>query len=78
MLREVDIQPPEYRDPAQMLRNIADGIEAGEYGTVFTVAVALHTPDASPGHVDVFGGGRNSDQAYVAYVLARGHAIVIS
>lgn len=33
MVIEVDIAPPDYRDPVKMLRNIADEIEAGvRYG----------------------------------------------
>ena len=35
-----EIKPPDYRDPVKMLRNLADNIEAGDYGT-FTPSPSL-------------------------------------
>lgn len=55
---------PDYRDPVKMLRNIADEIEAGDYGVVTTVAVALHGDT-----MDVFGGGADSGSAVVALLF---------
>lgn len=60
-----EIKPPEYRDPVKMLRNLADDIEAGKYGTVHTIAIATFG-DAG---LEVFGGGDDSVGPTVAMVF---------
>lgn len=60
-----EIKPPEYKDPVQMLRNIADMLEKGEYGEVDTVVVATF---GSMG-LDIFGGGKDSDLYTCTYVF---------
>lgn len=60
-----EIKPPEYKDPVKMLRNLADEIEAGDYGTVHTIAIATFG-DAG---LDVFGGGDDSIGTTVAMVF---------
>lgn len=59
------IEPPEYKDPVRMLRNIAEDIEAGRYGEVQTIAIALSTEDG----LEVFSGGPQSDMHASAYVF---------
>jgi hypothetical protein len=54
-----EIKPPAYRDPVQMLRNLADDIEAGKYGDVETIVIAT----AGSAGYDTFGGGRDSGDA---------------
>ena len=51
-----EIKPPEYKDPVKMLRNLADDIENGDYGTVHTIAIATFGDDG----LQVFGGGDDS------------------
>lgn len=66
-LRPVDIKPPEYKDPVNFLRNLADEIEKGQHGEVSTLAIALLTEGAEDGWpLATFGGGRNSDIYHVA------------
>jgi hypothetical protein len=60
-----EITPPDYKDPVQMLRNLADNIENGNYGVVETIVVAT-SGDAG---LETFGGGRASDVPYCAYVF---------
>jgi len=70
-----EITPPDYKDPATMLRNIADDIEAGVYEKVDTIVVGLV---AKKGQV-TFGGGLHSSMEHCAFVFAsaaaRLHAI---
>lgn len=61
-----EIKPPAYKDPATMLRNIADDIEAGVFGEVSTVAVAL----AAEKGVELFCGGRQSALEHCAFLFA--------
>lgn len=61
-----EIKPPDFKDPAKMLRNIADDIEAGVYGEVLTVALALA---AEEGH-ETFSGGRQSSREHTAFLFA--------
>ena len=61
-----EIKPPDYRDPATLLRNIADDIEAGVYEEVDTIVVGLI---AKEGH-EMFGGGRKSSAEHCAFVFA--------
>lgn len=51
-----EIKPSEYKDPAKMLRNLANDIEAGEFGEVTCIAIATFG-DAG---LEVFGGGSDS------------------
>jgi hypothetical protein len=46
-----------FRDPASTLRAIADDIEAGRYGDVEEVAIAMNAADT----VEVFATGPHSD-----------------
>lgn len=64
-----EIKPPEYKDPVQMLRNLADNIEAGEYGDVETLVVAL----AADQGCEMFGGGRRSSLEECAFLYATAH-----
>jgi hypothetical protein len=61
-----EIKPPDYKDPVKMLRKIADDIEAGAYGEVDTVAVALAAEEG----YETFGGGLNSSIEHYAFVFA--------
>lgn len=60
-----EIKPPEYKDPVKMLRNLADDIENGDFGTVHTIAIATFG-DAG---LEVFGGGDDSVGPTVAMVF---------
>lgn len=60
-----EIKPPDYKDPVKMLRNLADSIEKGEHGAVYTVAIATFG-DAG---LEVFGGGDDSVGPTVAMVF---------
>lgn len=60
-----EIKPPEFKDPVRMLRNIADEIEAGDYGEVNTIAIATFG-DAG---LQLFGGGSDSLGPSVAMVF---------
>lgn len=46
-----------YRDPAATLRVIADEIEAGNYGDVLEIGIAMNTGTS----LEIFGTGPNSD-----------------
>lgn len=61
-----EISPPAYKDPVQMLRNLADNIEAGDYGDVETIVIAL----AGDQGFDTFGGGRLSGMHECAFLFA--------
>lgn len=60
-----EIKPPEYKDPAKMLRNLATSIEDGKYGEVHTIAIATFG-DAG---LELFGGGDDSVGPTVAMVF---------
>ena len=60
-----EIKPPGYKDPVQMLRNIADDIESGEFTGVTTIVVALWGDDG----VKTFGGGKDSDMFHCSYLF---------
>lgn len=65
-LHVVDIKPPEFKDPATMLRNIAEEIEKGQHGKVITLAIAMFVDGAEDGEpLAMFGGGRDSDMYHV-------------
>ncbi len=61
-----EIKPPEVKDSAQMLRAIANDIEAGDLGSVLTVAVALKSKE---GH-RVFGAGALSSLEHIALLFS--------
>ena len=61
-----EIKPADYRDPVQMLRNLADNIEAGDYGDVETIIIALQSDTG----YETFGGGRNCDMMTCAFLFA--------
>jgi hypothetical protein len=74
-LRPVDIKPPLWKDPVTMLRGLIEEIEAGTYGDINTVAIAILSEGAEDGEpVSVFSGGRNSDLAYSVLALASAQA----
>ena len=50
----IDADSPVLLDVAQCLRNIVEGIEQGEYGTVVRAALVLRSAGREP---DVFGPG---------------------
>lgn len=56
-----------YRDPVAMLRRLADDIEAGKYGEVGCVGVALLGDT-----MEVFGYGSDSEAPSVALLLHAG------
>ena len=60
-----EINPPDYKDPVKMLRNIADNIENGDYGAVDTLVVATFGDVG----VDTFGGGKDSSIFHCAYLF---------
>lgn len=60
---------PGLADIPALLRNIADNIEAGEYGTGVDAAV-LALP-CGEGGIEVFGLGSGSDATFSHYLLAR-------
>ena len=68
-----EIKPPAYKDPAQMLRNIADDIDAGRYPELETICVALMCESG----VEVFGGGKDSGMQHCAFVMAVAHQRLI-
>jgi hypothetical protein len=59
------IKPPDHKDPVIMLRNIADDIEAGRYGSIDTIVVAL----AGTEGYETFGGGKDSDMMACAFLF---------
>jgi len=64
-----EIKPPQHKDPVQMLRNLADNIEAGKYGDVETIAIAI----AADQGYEMFGGGRNSTMEACAFLYGAAH-----
>ena len=60
-----EIKPPGYKDPVQMLRNIADDIENGVHGDVETIVVAVAGEDET----QLFGGGRDSGMHACAFLF---------
>ena len=77
-LRPVDIKPPEYKDPVNFLRNLADEIEKGQHGDVSTLAIALLTDGAETKYPLVtFGGGRNSDIHHVSSAFGAAQILLL-
>ena len=64
-LKVVEFPVADYRDPVKMLRNIADGIEAGEHGDVQTIGIALFGDS-----LELFGGGPDSAAPTVALIFS--------
>jgi len=58
-------------DISRVLRSIADEIEAGEYGQVYTAAIVLRNHD---GVVHTFGGGGGIDNDRAVALFTRGIA----
>ena len=69
-----EIKPPEYKDPVQMLRNLANGIENGEYGDIQGIAVVTANDE---GALDMFAGGPQSDIHAVAFLFASAHQAIL-
>ena len=61
----VDIEPPPYKTPVQMLRNLADDIEQGDYGEIGTIVIATFGDTG----LEMFGGGRDSGREHCVFVL---------
>lgn len=55
-LKVIDFPVPDYKNPVTMLRNLADRIEAGDFGDVSTIAIATFSD-----RLEVFGGGADSE-----------------
>ncbi len=60
-----EIKPPPYKDPATMLRNIADEIEQGNLD-VNTIAVVYWGPELP---LAIYGGGRDSEMYHLAFAF---------
>lgn len=69
-----DITPPDYKDPVKMLRNLADNIEAGNYGDVTTIVVATW----GDGGIETFGGGKDSDLFHATYLFGVAHTRMLN
>lgn len=69
-----EINPPNYKDPAKMLRRIADKIEAGDYSDVSTVVVATWSDEG----LSTFGGGRDSDMFHCSYLFGVAHTRMLN
>lgn len=63
-LNVVSLYESNYRDPAATLRKIADEIEAGDYGEIGCVGVAI-----LGNTMEVFGAGIDSEVPTVALLL---------
>lgn len=63
----VSLYETNLRDPAATLRKIADAIEAGEYGEVGCIAIALLGNE-----MEVFSAGPDSDGPSAAVLLQAG------
>lgn len=63
-----EISPPDYRDAVKMLRNLADDIEAGEFGAVNSLVLVRFGDNGLQVHV----GGRDSDFGTAMLLLTAG------
>lgn len=76
-LRPVDIKPPLWKDPVTMLRGLIESIEAGEFGDVRTIAIAIRcdaTQSSAP--LNVFSGGRETDLSQVHFAFSAAQALL--
>lgn len=76
-LRPVDIEPPLWKDPVTMLRGLIESIEAGEFGDVRTIAIAMRcdaTQSSTP--LAVFSGGRETDLSQVHFAFHAAQALL--
>ena len=64
-LSVVNFPVPDYRDPVKALRNLADEIEAGEFGDVGSCGVVVFGNT-----MEVFGSGPDSDGPTIALLFA--------
>ena len=60
----VQFPSPDYRDPVKALRNLADDIEAGEFGEVGSCGVVIFGDT-----MEVFGSGVDSDGPTIALLF---------
>lgn len=60
----ITLYPDNHRNPSAMLRKLADEIEAGTYGDVETVAVALMGT-----RMECFGGGPDCEATEIAMLF---------
>ena len=67
-IRQVDIAPPPYKDPVEMLRNMADDIENEVYTGVETLAIAMWSDEG----LTLFGGGPDANGATVHLLFDAG------
>lgn len=63
-LNVVDFPTPDYRQPVKMLRNLADQIEAGNFGEVTSMGVVTFGDS-----MEVFGAGIDSSACTVALLF---------
>ena len=61
----LDITPPNYKHIPTMLREIADEIERGDFGDVYTLAMGIWGASG----LECFSGGRDSDIAHSLLVF---------
>lgn len=60
-----EIKPPDYKDPATMLRNIANMIDEGTYTNIETIGIVMTTEDG----YFMFGGGKQSGMEHVGFAF---------
>jgi len=76
-LHPVDIKPPPWKDPVAMLRGLIGEIEAGNYGDVRTIVIAMRcdaTQNNAP--LEVFSGGPETDISQVHFTFSAAQALL--
>jgi hypothetical protein len=63
-LNVVNFPVPDYKDPVKALRNLANQIEAGDFGEVTSCGVVIFGDT-----MDVFGSGTDSEAPTIALLL---------
>lgn len=63
-LNVVNFPIPDYRDPVKALRNLADQIDAGDFGEVSSCGVVIFGDQ-----MDVFGSGSDSGGSTIALLM---------
>jgi hypothetical protein len=63
-LNVIDFPVPDYREPVKSLRNLADQIEAGDFGEVTSCGVVIFGDT-----MDVFGSGTDSAAPTIALLF---------